>query len=146
MNRHQQHRLLLFTELTQRKEDNAVGLPAAAINLQYTRTVRRHSKQVIVRRLRRAQKMMQQQARTVSVSKSSRFEHAADIRFDVLRIKATNRVETDLAKEPRTMAQPSIQNDAGCVVERRPLPLRSNARRPSIGEINAVFYPWPIQE
>src|SRR5438552_585241 len=74
--------------------------------------------------------MMQQQATTVAVRESSRLEHAADIRLDMVRIEAADGVETDLAKYARTVAQPSIQDDAGCVVEGRPIPFCANAGRP----------------
>src|SRR4029453_15507199 len=78
--------------------------------------------------------MMKQQPPTLSVPKSSRFEHAADICFDVLRNEAAHRVETDLAKDLRPMAQPSVENDASCVVERRSFPRRSNPRGPHTAE------------
>src|SRR5881296_4357147 len=78
--------------------------------------------------------MMQQQAATISVRASSRLEHAADIRLDMLRIEAAEGVETDLAKYARTVAQPSIQDDAGGVVEGRPIPFCANAGRPYASE------------
>src|SRR2546426_12623298 len=78
--------------------------------------------------------MMQQQAATVSVRESSRLEHAADIHLDMLRIETTNRVETDLAKYARTVPQPSIQDDAGCVVEGCPRPFCDSAGRPDAPE------------
>src|SRR5882672_7124042 len=78
--------------------------------------------------------MMQQQAATVSVGESSRLEHAADIRLDMLRIEASDGVETDLPKYSRTVAQPSIQDDAGCVVEGCPVPFCANAGRPNAPE------------
>src|SRR5688572_24337114 len=74
--------------------------------------------------------MMQQQARTVWVRMSRGFEHAADICLDVQRIETTDRVEAELAKEPRTMAQSSVHNDASCVVKSRPLPAPTNAGGP----------------